>query len=95
MALQLNPDYRTVRAVLNCSTQTVTATIVNANADANADYLIKNMRRLFEDNGPMLNCRGGTARLRLHPDVSRAASKTGGGDARAGESGVVSEVLFS
>ena len=44
MALQLNPDYKTV---LNYATQTMTATIVNAKAD----YLIKNMRRLFQDNG--------------------------------------------
>ena len=40
MALQLSPDYRTM---LNYATQTVTATIVNAKAN----YLIKNMRRLF------------------------------------------------
>ena len=44
MALQLNPDYKTV---LNYATQAMTATIVNAKAD----YLIKNMRRLFQDNG--------------------------------------------
>ena len=43
MALQLSPDYRTM---LNYATQTVTATIVNAKAN----YLIKNMRRLFKDN---------------------------------------------
>ena len=33
--------------MLNYATQTMTATIVNAKAD----YLIKNMRRLFQDNG--------------------------------------------
>ena len=43
-SIALNPDYRTV---LTYATQTVTATIVNAKAD----YLIKNMRRLFKDNG--------------------------------------------
>ena len=44
MTLQLSPDYR---AVLNYATQTVTATIVNAKAG----YLIKNVRRLFKNNG--------------------------------------------
>ena len=50
MALQLNPDYKTV---LNYATQAMTAAIVNAKAD----YLIKNMRRLFKITAlKELNC---------------------------------------